>query len=73
MRQLHSIGLVEEPPLPEVRQSEKMRFEKVVRYYFPGTCAEAILGGAMPITIKMVEAASVDPNSSGEKDWLLIG
>ncbi|KAL7526278.1 hypothetical protein ACHAWF_001705, partial [Thalassiosira exigua] len=41
---LHSLGLVEEPTLPVVRDSQKGRFEKVVKYYFPGDSAKVILG-----------------------------
>jgi hypothetical protein len=43
--QLHSIGLiVKEPSLPEVDESQKQRFEKVVKYYFPGDVAKIMLG-----------------------------
>ncbi|KAL7551066.1 hypothetical protein ACHAWF_014267 [Thalassiosira exigua] len=44
LKHLHSLGLVEEPPLPVVRDSQKGRFEKVVKYYFPGDSAKVILG-----------------------------
>jgi hypothetical protein len=44
-KQLHSLGLLsEEPTLPEVRDSQKKRFEKVVKYYFPGDSSKFILG-----------------------------
>jgi hypothetical protein len=44
LMQLHSIGLiVNEPNLPEVDESQKQRFEKVVKYYFPGDAAKIIL------------------------------
>ena len=44
-KQLHSKGLIaEEPDLPKVCDSQKMRFEKVVKYYFPGDAAKFILG-----------------------------
>jgi hypothetical protein len=43
--QLHSIGLMDkEPCLPEVDESQKQRFEKVVKYYFPGDVAKIMLG-----------------------------
>jgi len=39
-KQLHSQGLLEkEPALPKVCDSQKKRFEKVVKYYFPGDAA----------------------------------
>ncbi|KAL7543241.1 hypothetical protein ACHAWF_007348 [Thalassiosira exigua] len=44
LKHLHSKGLVEEPTLPQVRQSEQSRFDKVVKYYFPGNRAKFILG-----------------------------
>ena len=43
--QLYSMGLItKEPTLPEVEESQKPRFEKVVKYYFPGNAAKIILG-----------------------------
>jgi len=43
--QLDSIGLiVKEPTLPKVDESQKQRFEKVVKYYFPGNAAKIMLG-----------------------------
>ena len=44
LKQLHSQGLAEEPALPTVDESQKKRFEKVVKYYFPGDSAKYILG-----------------------------
>lgn len=44
MKQIHSLGLVEKQALPIVCESQKKRFEKVVRYYFPGDGAKFILG-----------------------------
>jgi hypothetical protein len=45
LMQLNSIGLiVNKPNLPEVDESQKQRFEKVVKYYFPGDAAKIILG-----------------------------
>lgn len=35
LRYLHSQGLAEEPALPTVCDTQRKRFEKVVRYYFP--------------------------------------
>jgi hypothetical protein len=44
-KQLHSLGfLAKEPPFPKVCDSQKKRFEKVVKYYFPGDAAKFILG-----------------------------
>jgi hypothetical protein len=43
--QLYSIGLIiKEPALPQVDESQKPRFEKVVKYYFPGDAAKIMLG-----------------------------
>jgi hypothetical protein len=45
LMQLHSIGLIDkEPCLPKVDESQKQRFEKVVKYYFPGDVAKIMLG-----------------------------
>ena len=45
LKQLHLSGLLsEEPALPKVCDSQKNRFEKVVKYYFPGDTAKFILG-----------------------------
>ena len=45
LMQLHSIGLIDkEPSLPEVDESQKQRFEKVVKYYFPGDVTKIMLG-----------------------------
>jgi hypothetical protein len=45
LKQLHSLGfLAKEPPLPKVCDSQKKRFEKVVKYYFQGDAAKFILG-----------------------------
>ena len=45
LMQLHSIGLiVKEPTVPEVDESQRQRFEKVVKYYFPGSAAKIMLG-----------------------------
>jgi hypothetical protein len=42
---LHLIGLiVNKPSLPEVDEAQKQRFEKVVKYYFPGNAAKIMLG-----------------------------
>jgi hypothetical protein len=41
LMRLHSIGLItKEPCLPEVDEIQKQRFEKVVKYYFPGDVAK---------------------------------
>eukprot|EP00580_Thalassiosira_gravida_P014195 CAMPEP_0201682104 /NCGR_PEP_ID=MMETSP0494-20130426/51449_1 /ASSEMBLY_ACC=CAM_ASM_000839 /TAXON_ID=420259 /ORGANISM="Thalassiosira gravida, Strain GMp14c1" /LENGTH=801 /DNA_ID=CAMNT_0048165861 /DNA_START=4489 /DNA_END=6894 /DNA_ORIENTATION=- len=44
LKQLHSQGLAEEPASPTVCESQMSRFEKVVKYYFPGDIAKSILG-----------------------------
>ena len=45
LKQLHLKGLIaEEPGLPKVCDLQKMRFEKVVKYYFPGDAAKFMLG-----------------------------
>mmetsp|Transcript_3038 Transcript_3038/g.5565 ORF Transcript_3038/g.5565 Transcript_3038/m.5565 type:complete len:593 (-) Transcript_3038:208-1986(-) len=44
LKQLHSEGLAEKPTLPKVCDLQKSRFEKVVKYYFPGDSAKFILG-----------------------------
>lgn len=45
LKQLHLSGLIiNEPKLPEVYDTQKRRFEKVVKYYFPGIAARSILG-----------------------------
>jgi hypothetical protein len=45
LMQLYSIGLIiKEPALPQVDESQKPRFEKVVKYYFPGDAAKIMLG-----------------------------
>lgn len=65
MKRLQSQQLLERKPrLPIVCESERCRFEKVAKYFFPGQSSELILGMGMPITIKMAREAIVDPNSS---------
>ena len=44
MKQAHSLGLADEPSLPEVVEAQKKRFEKVVKFYFPGDAAKHFLG-----------------------------
>jgi len=45
LKRLHSINLLaEEPSLPTVCESQQKRFEKVVKYYFPGDSSSFILG-----------------------------
>ena len=45
MKYQYSIGLVDnEPALPTVCDDQKKRFEKVVKYYFPGESSKFILG-----------------------------
>ena len=45
LRRFHLLGLLaEELLLPKVYDSQKDRFEKIVKYYFPGDAAKSILG-----------------------------
>ncbi len=44
MKQLHPQGLLGEPVLPTVDDSQKSRFEKLVEYYFPGDITMFSLG-----------------------------
>jgi hypothetical protein len=49
LKRLHTLGLLinndDQPPaLPIVCESQKKRFEKVVKYYFPGESSKFILG-----------------------------
>ena len=44
LKRLHDEDFIDEPPLPTVCDNQKNRFEKVVRYYFPGNSSEYILG-----------------------------
>ena len=44
LKRLQSISLAEEPALPTVCESQQTRFEKVVKYYFPGDSSSFILG-----------------------------
>jgi hypothetical protein len=44
LKHFHTLGLIDEPALPTVCESQKKRFEKVVKYYFPGNCSKFILG-----------------------------
>lgn len=45
MKQNHSNGLVDkDPDFPVVRSGEKGKFEKIVRYYFPGDSSSFVLG-----------------------------
>ncbi|KAL3770073.1 hypothetical protein ACHAWU_005900 [Discostella pseudostelligera] len=44
MKQAHSLGLADEPTVPEIIASQKKRFEKVVKFYFPGDAFKLFLG-----------------------------
>ena len=44
IKNLHSLGLAEEPDFPVVSDLQRSRFEKVVKYYFPGDSAKYVLG-----------------------------
>ena len=59
IKRLQSINLAEEPAPPTVYESQQMRFEKVVKYYFPGESSKILLGGA--------DSMSVEARSNGKK------
>ncbi len=45
LKRAHTLGLFDdEPALPTVCDSQKKRFDKVVKYYFPGKSSKLILG-----------------------------
>ncbi len=44
LKRLQSINLAEEPAPPSVCESQQKRFEKVVKYYFPGKASAVMLG-----------------------------
>lgn len=44
LKKLHFKKLVDAPLLPTVRESERNRFERTVKYFFPGDSATHILG-----------------------------
>lgn len=44
LKQAYSLGLTSEPKAPEVVDVQKKRFEKVVKFYFPGDTAKLLLG-----------------------------
>ncbi len=45
LMRFHSLNLLdEEPSPPKIDKLERKRFEKIVKYYFPGDCAELLLG-----------------------------
>ncbi|KAL7452499.1 hypothetical protein ACHAWC_005724 [Mediolabrus comicus] len=45
LKRAHTLGLIDnEPSLPTVCDSQKKRYEKVVKYYFPGESSKCILG-----------------------------
>jgi hypothetical protein len=45
LKRLHSLGLLGQgPTIPRVCDAQKIRFEKVVKYYFPGDSSKFILG-----------------------------
>ena len=45
LKRAHTLGLIDnEPALPTACDSQKKRFEKVVKYYFPGESSKFILG-----------------------------
>lgn len=44
LKRFHDQDFIDEPPLPTVHQNQRNRFQKVVRYYFPGESSKFILG-----------------------------
>jgi len=44
LKRLHDENFIDGPPLPTVCDNQKNRFQKVVRYYFPGDSSKLILG-----------------------------
>ena len=44
LKSLHIQGLADEPPPPVASEPHKARYQKVVRYYFPGDSAKLLLG-----------------------------
>ena len=44
LKRQHSVGLTDEPSQPLVCESQQKRFEKILKYYFPGDCSNFILG-----------------------------
>ena len=44
LKHYHNLDLIDEPSQPVVCESQKKRFEKIVKYYFPGDSAKFILG-----------------------------
>ena len=45
LKRFHSLDLIREEPYgTKVLETEKKRFTKIVNYYFPGDCAELVLG-----------------------------
>ena len=51
LKWLQSIDLTGEPAPPAVCDSQQKRFEKVVKYYFPGESSKILLGGAADSTV----------------------
>ena len=51
LKWLQSIDLTGEPAPPVVCESQQKRFEKVVKYYFPGESSKILLGGAADSTV----------------------
>ena len=49
LKHLHSIDLAEKPALPIVCATQKERFEKVVKYYFPGESSTILLDSTKSI------------------------
>jgi hypothetical protein len=52
LKHLHACGLLaSEPDLPEVCDTQRMRFENIVQYYFPGSLTKLILGDAPEVSL----------------------
>ena len=60
LKRLQSLDLAEEPAPPTVCESQQKRFEKVVKYYFPGESSKILLGGA-DSTVAEARAGGLEP------------
>ena len=60
LKRLRSNDLAGEPAPPVVCESKQKRFEKVVKYYFPGESSKILLGGA-DSTVAEARAGGLEP------------
>ena len=44
LKRFHDQDFIDEPPLPIVHHNQRNRFQKVVKYFFPGESSKFILG-----------------------------